>query len=91
MSCHFESVPYTQHAFSWRSKTTDLKQYLTSNTLDLHHHTSPMRIDNANSEYTKMLFVSFLYVPVNNFSVISGQVFPGFNYSTKQQIKCSAQ
>ena len=35
-------------------------------------------------------FVLILYVPVNNFSVMSGRVFLGWT-STKQRIKCPAQ
>ena len=37
-----------------------------------------------------MLFGLILYVPVNNFSVMLGRVFPG-RTSTKQRIKCLAQ
>ena len=36
------------------------------------------------------LFDLILYVPVNTFSVMSGQVFLGLT-STKQRIKCLAQ
>ena len=36
------------------------------------------------------LFVLILYIPVNNFSVMSGWVFLGLT-STKQRIKCLAQ
>ena len=36
------------------------------------------------------LFVSILYIPVKDFSVMSGPVFLGWN-STKQKIKCLAQ
>ena len=33
------------------------------------------------------LFVLIIYIPVNNFSVMSGHIFPGWT-NTKQRIKC---
>ena len=40
--------------------------------------------------FCQTLFVLILYIPVKNFSVMSGQIFLGRS-STKQSIKCLSQ
>ena len=47
-------------------------------------------LGSMNRQFHWFLFVLILYIPVNNFSVMSGRVFLG-GTSTKQWIKCLAQ
>ena len=49
-----------------------------------------VNLSNSSPNFSFCLFVLIHYVPVNNFSAMSGRVFLGLT-STKQRIKCIAQ